>query len=329
MQRRDVLVFAASSLALALTLPGSVKGQGAYPATRIRYIVPRSAGGVVDLAARLWAERAKAILGQPVVVENQGGGGGMIAEIAVANSNPDGYTLLAGTTSELITTPILSKSDHNPVRDLAPVAITAVSVSSIMVHASLPVTNVRELIDYAKAHRGQLSYGSAGVGTSAHLGAELFKRLTGLDDIVHIPYKGANPGLVDFLAGRVPIFASSISPQTLEMQAEGKIRILVAGSPRKLRGAPNIPISSEVGLPDLITLQFIGVFVPAGTPRAIIDRLVLVNYDVMKDSGIQQKLIEAGMEPVTNSGPEQTAEFIQEDSKRWMPILKQVATDTK
>jgi tripartite-type tricarboxylate transporter receptor subunit TctC len=284
---------------------------------------------VVDLAARLWAERAKGLLGQPVVVENQGGGGGMIAETAVAHSNPDGYTLLAGTTSELITSPVLLKSDHDPVHDLAPVAITAVSVSSIMVHASLPVTNVRELIDYANAHRGQLSYGSAGVGTSAHLGAELFKRLTGLNDIVHIPYKGANPGLVDFLAGRVPIFASSISPQTLQMQAEGKIRILVAGSPRKLRGAPNVPISSEVGLPDLITLQFIGVFAPAATPRTIIDRLASACRDVMNDRDIQQKLIDAGMEPVTDSGPEQTAQFIQEDSKRWMPILKQVAIDAR
>ncbi len=329
MHRRNILVLAGSSLAFPLAFRRHAKGQGGYPEKKINYIVPRSAGGVVDLVARLWAERAKDLLGQPVVVENQGGGGGMIAELAVARSKADGYTLLAGTTSELITSPVLLKSDHDPADDLAPVAITALSVSSIMVHASLPVTNIHQLIDYSKEHRGQLSYGSPGVGTSAHLGFELFKKLTGLNDIVHVPYKGANPGLVDFLAGRVPIFASSISPQTLQMQSDGKIRILVAGSPRKLRGAPNIPISSEVGLPDLITVQFIGVFVPVGTPRTVIERLGSVCRDVMNDSAIQQKLINAGMEPVTDSGPEQAAQFIQEDRKRWVPILKQVLLETK
>jgi tripartite-type tricarboxylate transporter receptor subunit TctC len=329
MHRRDVLVLAGSSFAFPLTSMRPAKGQGGYPETRINYIVPRSAGGVVDLVARLWAERAKELLRQPVVVENQGGAGGMIAEIAVARAKPDGYTLLAGTTSELITGPVLSKSDHDPARELAPVAITALSISSIMVHASLPVTDIHQLIDYAKEHPGQLSYGSPGVGTSAQLGFELFKKLTGLNDIVHVPYKGANPGLVDFLAGRVPIFASSISPQTLQMQSEGKIRVLVAGSPRKLRGAPNIPISSEVGLPDLITVQFIGVFVPVATPRPVVERLASVCRDVMSDSAIQQKLIDAGMEPVTDSGPDQTAQFIEEDRKRWLPILKQVMTKTR
>lgn len=322
MRRREVLALGLSSLALPIVGSHSAAAQGAYPDQPIRLIVPRAAGGVVDVVARLWGERVKSHLGQ-VIVENQGGGAGVIAAAAVARAKPDGYTLLAGTTSELIISPIIiSTAGYDPVKDLAPVAITAVSISSLMVHGSLPVKSLQELVDYAKANRGKLSYGSAGVGTSAHLCAELFKQLAGLPDIVHVPYKGANPGLADFYAGHLPIFAASISPQVLAMHAQDKIRILVAGSPRKLAGAPHIPISSEVGFPDLITLQFMGVFAPGATPRPIIDRLASATREIMADPGAQQKLIAAGFEPVTESGPEQTAKFVQEELARWTPLLK-------
>ena len=231
--------------------------------------------------------------------------------------------LLAGTTSELIISPlIISNAGYDPVKDLAPIAITAVSVSSLMVHGSLPVKTLGELVTYAKANPGKLSYGSAGVGTSAHLCAELFKQFAGLPDIVHVPYKGANPGLADFYSGHLPMFAASISPQVLEMHAQGKIRILVAGSPRKLTAAPDIPISSEVGFPDLITLQFMGVFAPGATPRPIIDKLAAVTREATADKAFQQKLIAAGFEPVAGSGPEQTAKFVQEELARWTPLLK-------
>ncbi len=216
----------------------------------------------------------------------------------------------------------MSNAGYDPIKNLAPVSITAVSVSSLMVHASLPVKTLKELVDYAKANPGKLSYGSAGVGTSAHLCAELFKQLAGLPDIVHVPYKGANPGLADFYSGHLPIFAASISPQVLEMHRQGKIRILVAGSPRKLAGAPEIPISSEAGFPDLITLQFMGVFAPGGTPRPIIEKIAAVTHEAMADKDFQQKLVKAGFEPVTDSGPEQTAKFVHEELVRWTPLLK-------
>src|SRR5207244_4852395 len=146
------------------------------------------------------------------------------------------------------------------------IAITAVSVSALMVHASLPVHTLQELVAYAKANPGNLTYGSAGVGTSAHLCAELFKQLAGLPDIVHVPYKGANPGLADFYSGHLPMFAASISPQVMEMHRRGRIRILVAGSNRHLEGAPEIPTNVEAGFPDLVTLMFMVVFAPSGTP---------------------------------------------------------------
>jgi tripartite-type tricarboxylate transporter receptor subunit TctC len=296
--------------------------QSRYPEQPIRLIVPRAAGGVVDVVARLWAEQIKPVLGQ-VVIENQGGGGGIIAAQAVARAKPDGYTLLAGTTSELVISPvIMSTPSYDPVKDLAPVAITAVSISALMVHASLPVHTLPELVTYAKANPGKLSYGSAGVGTSAHLCAELFKQLAGLPDIVHVPYKGANPGLADFYAGHLPMFAASISPQVLEMHRQGKIRILVAGSPRRLAGAPEIPISSEVGFPGLITLQFMGVFAPGGTPQPVIEQLAAATHQVMAVKEFQNKLIAAGFDPVTDSGPDQTAKFVQDELVRWTPLLK-------
>jgi tripartite-type tricarboxylate transporter receptor subunit TctC len=322
MRRRDVLSVGLSWGAIAALGPLPASAQGGYPDQPIRLIVPRAAGGVVDVVARLWADQVKSVLGT-VVIEDQGGGGGTIAAAAVARARPDGYTLLAGTSSELVISPvIMSTPPYDPVRDLAPIVTTAVSVSALMVHESLPVHNLQELIAYAKANPGKLSYGSAGVGTSSHLCGELFKQLAGLPDIVHVPYKGANPGLVDFYAGHLPMFAASISPQVLDMHRAGRIRILVAGTDRHIVGAPDIPISTEVGFPDLITLMFMGVFAPAGTPRSIIEQVAGATHQVMADQQFQQRLILAGFEPVTDSGPEQTAKFIREELMRWTPLLK-------
>ncbi len=322
MRRRDVLALGLASITTAAASPLSAFAQTKFPEQPVRLIVPRSAGGVVDVVARLWAEQVKSQLGN-VVIENQGGGGGIIAAAAVARAKPDGHTLLAGTTSELVISPvIMSNPSYDPVKDLAPIALTAVSISALMVHESVPARTLQEFVAYAKANRGKLSYGSAGVGTSAHLCAELFKRLAGLPDIVHVPYKGANPGLADFYSGHLPMFAASVSPQVLEMHRLGKIRILVAGSPKRLRGAPDIPISAEVGFPDLITLQFMGVFAPGGTPRPVIDQIAAATHRGMADQDVQNKLIKAGFEPVTDAGPEQTAKFVQEELVRWTPLLK-------
>jgi tripartite-type tricarboxylate transporter receptor subunit TctC len=319
MRRRDVLALGLSSLSMSAL---GARFATAFPDQQIRFVVPRAAGGVVDVVARLWAEQVKSHLGS-VIIENQGGGGGIIAAQAVARAKPDGHTLLAGTTSELVISPvIMSTPTYDPVKDLAPVAITAVSISSLMVHASVPAKTLQEFVTYAKASPGKLSYGSAGVGTSAHLCAELFKQLAGLPDIVHVPYKGANPGLADFYSGHLPMFAASISPQVLEMHRLGKIRILVAGSPRRLEGAPDIPISAEAGFPGLITLQFMGVFAPGGTPKPIIDQIAGATHQVMADKEFQKKLVAAGFEPVTDSGPAQTAAFVQEELVRWTPLLK-------
>ena len=322
MRRRDFLACGLASFAAVPFRSNSAFAAGEYPQQTIRLIVPRSAGGVVDVVARLWAEQARARLGT-IVIENQGGGGGLIGATTVAHARPDGYTLLAGTTSELVISPVItSHPPYDPVKDLAPIALMAESVSALMVHSSLPVHSLQELIAYDKANPGKLVYGSAGVGTSAHLCGELFKRLAGLPDIVHVPYRGANPGLVDFFAGRLPMFAASISPQVLAMHRAGTIRILVAGTDRHLQAAPDIPISAEVGFPDLITVQFMGLFAPAGTPRPIIDKVAAASREIMADKDFQKKLINDGFEPLTDSGPEQAAKFVHDELERWTPLLK-------
>jgi len=322
MHRRDVLAFglASASIAALRSLPASA--QATYPEHPIRLVVPRAAGGVVDVVARLWAERAKPQLGG-IVIENQGGGGGTIAATAVARAASDGYTLLAGTTSELVINPvIMSQPSYDPIKDLVPISITAVSVSTLMVHESVPARTLRELIAYAKANPGKLSYGSAGTGTPAHLCGELFKLLADLPDIVHVPYKGAAPGLADFFSGHIPMMTASISPPVLDMHRAGKIRILVAGTNRRLAGAPDIPISTDVGFPDLITQQFMGLFAPAGTQKQIIEQIAGLTREITADKDFQNKLVQAGFEPVTDSGPQATANYVHEELVRWTPLLK-------
>lgn len=323
MRRRDFVALGLSAISAAtLGVPAAV-AQGKFPDQPIKLVVPRSAGGVVDVVARFWGEQVKPQLGS-IIIENQGGGGGIIATNTVTHAKPDGYTLLAGTTTELVISPATAAVNYDPQKDLAPIAITAVSVSALMVHESVPVKTLKELVDYAKANPGKLSYGSAGVGTSAHLCAELFKHLAGLPDIVHVPYKGANPGLADFYAGRLPIFAASISPQVIDMHRRGKIRILVAGSSRHLAGAPEIPTNVEAGFPDLVTLMFMGLFAPAGTPQPIIDQIASATREALANKDFQKKLTDAGFEPVMDSGPAETAKFVQAELARWTPILKTV-----
>jgi len=322
MHRRDVLAFGLASVSTAALRSLPASAQATYPDRPIRLVVPRAAGGVVDVVARLWAERAKPQLGG-IVIENQGGGGGTIAATAVARAAGDGYTLLAGTTSELVINPvIMSQPSYDPIKDLVPISITAISVSSLMVHESVPARTLQELIAYARANPGTLSYGSAGTGTPAHLCGELFKILAGLPDIVHVPYKGAAPGLADFFSGHIPMMTASISPPVLDMHRAGKIRILVAGTNRRLAGAPDIPVSTDVGFPDLITQQFMGLFAPAGTQKQIIEQIAGLTREIAADKDFQNKLVQAGFEPVIDSGPQATATYVHEELVRWTPLLK-------
>jgi len=324
MHRRNILMLALGSVSAIAAGRSGALAQGDYPQRTIRLIVPRSAGGVLDVVGRHWAEWATTKFGVGVVVENQGGGGGMTGTAAAAHAAADGYTLLLGSTSDLVLNPVLSNASlYDPIKDFSPIAVIAVSVAAIIVHPSVPAKNLKELAAYAKANPGKLSYGSAGAGTMANLCGELFKTLAGTPDIVHIPYKGAAAGYADLLAGTIPMMAVNITGTMLEMHREGRVRILAIATDHHLKAAPDIPTAAEAGYPELIAQLFVGVFAPAKTPEAIVQRLAGLTSDALADKDFQDKMQTAGFEPLPGFGPDKTATYIKEEITRWTPILKE------
>ena len=319
MNRRDVL-----KLGLAATLPAALAPvpAWAYPDRPIKLMVPFSAGGVNDVVGRQWADRMKNLLGT-VYVENQGGGTGTIATADVARAAPDGHTLILGSTSTMVLNPMtMAKVPYDPIKDFVPIALLAVSTTAIVVHASVPAKTLKEFIAYAKANPGKLSYGSAGTGTMSNLAGELFKQLTGLTDMVHIPYKGAGPGITDLVSGHIPAMSPNITGQVLELHRSGKIRILSVNSAERLKAAPDIPTSIEEGVPGMIGLLAIGLFAPAATPQPIVDQIAKANRTAMADPEFQQVFGKAGLEYVADSNTEKTRRFLAEEVERWGPVVK-------
>ena len=242
----------------------------------------------------------------------------MTGTAMVAHAEADGYTLLLGSTSDLVLNPTCRRALYDPVKDFSAVAGLAISVATIMVNPSVPAHDLKELVAYAKANPGKLSYGSAGAGTMSNLCGELFKKLAGLPDIVHIPYKGAAGGYSDLIAGNIPIMTSNITGSILAMHRAGQIRILAVATDHRLSAAPDIPTTAEGGYPDLIAQLFVGLFAPAGTPKPVIDRLAKVTQAVVADKGFRDKLQVAGFEPVADFGPERTTKYL--DATGWSRI---------
>jgi tripartite-type tricarboxylate transporter receptor subunit TctC len=322
MNRRDVLVSGAAFLSWPLLSPPAAFAQAKYPERPIKLLVAFSAGGVNDVVARQWADRMKNVLGT-VYVENQGGGSGTIATADVARAQPDGHTILLGSTSTMVLNPMtMAKVPYDPVKDFIPVGILAVSTTSIVMHASVPVKSLKELIGYAKANPGKLTYGSAGAGTMSNLSGELFKQLTGLTDLVHVPYRGAGPGITDLVSGHIPMMTPNITGQVLELHRAGKIRILAVNGPERLKAAPEIPTAIEEGVPNMIGLLFLGLFVPAATPKPIIDQIGDATRKVMADEAFQKVLTDAGLEGIPDSNSEKARRFMEEELVRWEPVVK-------
>jgi tripartite-type tricarboxylate transporter receptor subunit TctC len=320
MNRRDMLALGLASLSASVATP--LLGQDKYPERPIKLMVAFSAGGVNDVVGRQWAERVRTLLGA-VYVENQGGGSGTIASGEVARAQGDGYTLLLGSTSTMVLNPMtMARVPYDPAKDFVPIAIIAVSTTSIAVHASVPVQTLPELIAYAKANPGKLSYGSAGSGTMSNLSGELFKQLTGLSDLVHIPYKGAGPGITDLVSGHIPMMTPNVTGQVLELHRAGKIRVLAVNAAQRLGAAPDIPTAIEQGLPGMIGLLFLGLFAPAATPKPIVGRIAEATHTAMAEADFQKVLVASGLEPVADSNSEKAKRFIAEEIARWGPVVK-------
>jgi tripartite-type tricarboxylate transporter receptor subunit TctC len=321
MRRRDLLALALTGCAMALR---PARAQSQYPERPIRLVIPFAPGGVYDAVGRPWAERIKGPLGT-VVVENIGGAGGSLGAAAVARAQPDGYTLLLGGGGALVITPIAAnKPPFDPIRDFEPIALLVTTGLAIVVHPALPARNLGELIAYAKANPGKLSYGSAGTGSMNQLTGELFKSLSGAADVVHVPYKGAGPAITDLVSGQIPIATPNVTAQIIELHRSGRLRILAVTAPRRLSAAPDIPTAVEQGLPGMISQNFIGLFAPARTPRAIIDQVAQATRAVMGDDLFLRSLVASGFEPYPDSSPEKTRAFVDDEISRWGPIIKSI-----
>ncbi len=319
MNRRHFVTSGLAASAL-LVAPRSLPAQTSYPDRPIRLVVPFSAGGVVDVIGRLWAEEVRTALGT-VVVDNQGGAGGVIGAGEVSRAQPDGYTVLLGNTSTQILNPaIMPKAPYDPAAAFQTVSILANSAVSIAVNAELPVKSLKELVAYIKANPGKASYGSPGAGTFTHLAGEMFKRAAGITDLTHIPYKGAGPGITNLVSGHIPMMALNITNQVIALHNSGKIRILASLTPKRLGVLPDVPAGVET-YPDLVAMLFTGLFVPKATPAAVVERIARASGAAMAGAEIRKKLVAAGFDPVTDT-PAEAQRFVDVERARLLPLVK-------
>jgi tripartite-type tricarboxylate transporter receptor subunit TctC len=320
--RRQFLHLAAGAAALPAVSRAAYSQS--YPTRPIRLLVPFPPGGAFDTIARPWADKMKTVLGT-VIVENQGGAAGSLAAATVAHARPDGYTILLGASSiHLIELILKSRPLYDPIKDLQPITMLAINAFAIAVHPSVPAQTVKELIDYARANPGKVSYGTTGVGSLQHLAGELLKSVTGGPDIVHVPYRGAGPATADLLAGQVPMVILSMTGQILEFHRSGKLRVLAVTSPNRFFAAPEIPTAVEAGFPAVIAQQVIGLFAPTETPTPIIERNSAATRMAMAEKAYQQMLIEGAFEPQFDWTPERFRRFLDEDIARWTPVVKAI-----
>ena len=324
MRRRDVLALGLATLSARVLAPRAAFAQAKYPDRPIRLVIPFPPGGGYDAIGRPWAEKIKPLLGT-IVVENQGGGGSSLGAATVARARPDGYTILLGGSSTHITEAILkSRPLYDPLKDLEPISNVAVAPFALAMHPSVPATTLLEFIAYVKANPGKLSYGHAGVGSLNHLTGELLKSLAGIPGLVQVPYRGSGPATTDTLAGQVQMVTPAVTAPLLEYHRTGKLRILAVTSPARLIAAPDIPTAVEAGVPGMVSQQLIGLFAPAGTPKAIIDQIASATRTALAEKAYQQFLIEAGFEPDIDSTPEKFRRVIEDDIAKWTPVVKAI-----
>ena len=309
---RNVCVVVAASMASGLATAQT------YPVKPLRVITAEPGGGN-DFAARVIGQAIAPKLGQPWIVDNRGGAGGAIAAEAAAKAPPDGYTLLVYA-GNVWTIPLLRKNVRYEVKDFAPVTWAARSPSTLVVHPSLPVRTVRDLIALAKARPGQLSYGSGGAGASTHLAAELFKSMAKVD-ILWVPYKGNGPAMNDLIAGQVQIMfgtAGTVTPHV----SSGRVRAIAVTSAEPSVLAPGLPTIAASGLPGYESISIYGVFVPAGTPEAIVRQLNLAIVSVLNTPEVRERFLNVGME-VVGSTPEQFAVAMKADEARLRKVISE------
>lgn len=305
---------------VTLALSGTpVAAQDKYPDRPIRLILGFPTGGPTDISARIVAGQMEKALGQPVIVENKPGAGSNIGTEAAARSKPDGYTLFIGTIANTTNMSLYKNLSYNIERDFIPITQFMSSPSILVVNPALPINNLQELVAYAKANPGKLTYASSGAGGSPHMAGEMLRLRTGID-ILHVPYKGAAPALTDVIGGTVSMGFKTANG-TLPSIESGKLRAIAVAGKERMPQLPNVPTLIELGIPGFEVSSWNGLFAPAGTPQAIIDRLAGVTIPALQSPAIRKQFIDLGSVPV-GSTPAEFKQYVHNEVVKWAEVAK-------
>ena len=305
---------------VVFTLVANIAIAQQYPSRPVRVLVPSTPGGSVDTLARTIGPKLSERWGQQFIVENRAGASGTIAGELTAKAPPDGYLLLLGTISSLATNVVLQKKlPYDPVRDFAPVSLVATQNLMLVVHPSLPAKTVTELVRFAKSQPGKLSFASAGNGTGSHLSGELFKQVASLD-ILHIPYKGVQPAMVDVISGQVAINFPSILSGSPHARS-GRVRAIAVTGAKRSPAVPELPTMQEAGVKNYESMTWYAIVAPAGTPQDIVTKLSVEVAAILKHPETNERLSREGADPV-GSTPQEFGRFMQSEIEKWRKVIR-------
>ncbi|WP_407187215.1 Bug family tripartite tricarboxylate transporter substrate binding protein [Bradyrhizobium centrosematis] len=318
-----VELFSRLFLGLFLLLPSAVAAQN-FPAKPIKLIVPFPAGGPNDIIARVIGQRMSELSGQPVVIDNRGGQGGVLGTDAVSKAQPDGYTIAISSAGALAISPSMEKVAYDTLTDLTPVTLVATVPEMLVVATNVPAKDISELIALAKAQPGKLNFASSGPGSLPHLAGELFKLTAGID-IVHVPYRGAAPAVNDLLSQQVQMTFLDL-PMLLPQVKAGALRPIAVGSAERAPTAPEVPTLSETGFPDLRVENWYGMVAPKGTPKEIVSALHALATKAMADPTVKEKLAAQGATLVGDE-PAHFRSFIAAETAKWAKVIKDAGVE--
>jgi tripartite-type tricarboxylate transporter receptor subunit TctC len=316
---RSLRALAVMAVLAAAVVPSGARA-GDYPIHPITLIVPSPAGGGTDTQARILAPKLGEILGQPVVIENRGGASGNIGAQAVANAAPDGYTLLAMISSHVMNPFVLKSVPYDIDHDFAMISRTVTAPEVLVGTPTLPAKDLKELLVYMRANPDKVAFGSAGVGSLSHLIVELFQQDASVK-LLHVPYRGTQPALNDVLAGQVAIMMPDLTIALSNIKS-GNLRAYGVTSSARSPAAPDLPTVAEAGLPGFEAVQWFGLAAPAGTPKAVIDKLHAAVTKALADPEVKKRYEELAMTPAPSASPQAYAKFVQEEGERWHKVVE-------